>query len=183
MEIRSPNGPAGRIAKIAVLTVLVGALGACESIRETFGLTKKSPDAFAVVTRAPLILPPDYRLRPPAPGRRAPQEQRPAQEAKAALTGTDAAAGGAARPVSAGELALLANAGADRVDPNIRAVVDREIGLLVDKDRGFVRRLLFWGGPKSDVVVDASAESARLRENATLGRPATSGATPALTQE
>ena len=33
---------------------------------------KRSPDEFAVVRRAPLILPPDYGLRPPRPGETGP---------------------------------------------------------------------------------------------------------------
>jgi hypothetical protein len=44
--------------------VLVG----CDSIREAAGITKEPPDEFAVVTKAPLVIPPDYNLRPPKPG-------------------------------------------------------------------------------------------------------------------
>ena len=39
-----------------------------EDLKSTFGLNKRAPDEFAVPTRAPLSLPPDYSLRPPEPG-------------------------------------------------------------------------------------------------------------------
>jgi len=38
-------------------------------------------DEFAVVTKAPLIMPPDYNLRPPRPGAARPQEQSERQQA------------------------------------------------------------------------------------------------------
>ena len=45
-----------------------GAVGGCDSLRQEAGLTKQSPDEFAVTTKAPLIIPPDFNLRPPSPG-------------------------------------------------------------------------------------------------------------------
>lgn len=66
------------IFKIALLGGLALGVSGCESTRETFGLNKQSPDEFAVVSRAPLSLPPDFTLRVPEPGapRRRP-DQRP----------------------------------------------------------------------------------------------------------
>jgi hypothetical protein len=49
-------------------------LGGCEGVRDSLGLGKNPPDEFQVVSRAPLSLPPDYALRPPAPGTPRPQE-------------------------------------------------------------------------------------------------------------
>ena len=55
----------------AALAALAGCSG---TVQEKLGLGKRAPDEFQVVRRAPLILPPDYSLRPPAarrsPGRR-----------------------------------------------------------------------------------------------------------------
>jgi Protein of unknown function (DUF3035) len=46
------------------LTVLAGlALSGCESTKSALGLNKVTPDEFRVVTKAPLIVPPDYALR------------------------------------------------------------------------------------------------------------------------
>ena len=49
-------------------------VSACGGARQALGLTKVSPDEFRVVTKAPLVLPPDYALRPPEPGKPRPQE-------------------------------------------------------------------------------------------------------------
>ena len=52
----------------AVELALTLSLSACDSLRREAGLTKQPPDEFAVVTKAPLIIPPDFNLHPPAPG-------------------------------------------------------------------------------------------------------------------
>ncbi|MGH6920747.1 MAG: DUF3035 domain-containing protein [Geminicoccaceae bacterium] len=51
-------------------------------------MSKRSPDEFAVVKRAPLILPPEYDLRPPDPGAPRPNVGRTADQARVALTGS-----------------------------------------------------------------------------------------------
>ena len=56
------------VLRIAVMGVSLLALAACDSLREEAGLTKQSPDEFAVTTKAPLVVPPDFNLRPPSPG-------------------------------------------------------------------------------------------------------------------
>ena len=57
----------------------------CENAKETIGLTKQSPDEFAVVTRAPLSIPPKFDLRPPKPGADRPQETATRSEARKIL--------------------------------------------------------------------------------------------------
>ena len=53
---------------LPVLAGMVMILGGCDSIREAAGITKEPPDEFAVVTKSPLVIPPDYNLRPPRTG-------------------------------------------------------------------------------------------------------------------
>ncbi len=50
-------------------------------------MNKVTPDEFRVVTKAPLVVPPDYALRPPAPGKPRPQELQPESVARNALLG------------------------------------------------------------------------------------------------
>ena len=50
-------------------------LTGCDSTKEFLGLKEKQPDAFEVMDRAPLELPPDFSLRPPEPGKKRPQEK------------------------------------------------------------------------------------------------------------
>ena len=58
---------------------------ACEQTRNVIGLDKQPPDEFAVVTRAPLSVPPDFGLRPPIPGAQRPQEKTVQNEAREIL--------------------------------------------------------------------------------------------------
>jgi hypothetical protein len=156
------------------------ALGACGETRKAIGWDKVSPDEFNVVTRAPLTLPPDFGLRPPAPGQARPQEQAAADQARTAVFGNTAARATQSQqgPGSAGENALISRAGGDKVEPNIRDQLDREMTQLVDADRTFVDRLMFWksNDPGQGQALDPTRESQRLREAAATGRPASEGA-------
>lgn len=173
----------GRLLKLVLATALLAALGACSGLRDTLGLNKKAPDEFSVVTKAPLTLPPDYSLRPPAPGSPPLQETQPRQAAESALTGTSPQAANAARPAgrSSGETAFLRQANAADVNPNIRQVVNAEFSQLSERDRSFVDRLLFWQkAPEPGQVIDAKKESDRLHQNAATGQPPTAGDTPVI---
>jgi len=62
--------------------LLALALTACEDFKKAVGIEKTSPDEFAVESRAPLTIPPDFDLRPPAPGTPRPQEATPSNKAQ-----------------------------------------------------------------------------------------------------
>lgn len=173
--------------RVGCVAVLALALGACSGVRDQLGLTKKSPDEFKVVSRAPLTLPPNFDLRPPRPGAERTQESAPSQQArqavfrapKASVPARDVALTGTGR--TPGEEALLRNAGADKVAPNVRALVDRETNELNQADEDFLQMLVFWRKREpTGVVVDAEAEARRLRENTALGKSATAGETPTI---
>ena len=63
-----------RVILAGALVAAVGLAG-CSSTRQALGMTKVTPDEFRVVTKAPLVVPPDYSLRPPAPGEPQPGAQ------------------------------------------------------------------------------------------------------------
>jgi Protein of unknown function (DUF3035) len=67
-------------------------LGGCAqgSVQEVLGMGKRAPDEFAVVKRAPLIVPPEFELRPPEPGAPRPNIGRTSDQARVALTGNQA---------------------------------------------------------------------------------------------
>jgi hypothetical protein len=177
-------GSRGQVALVPCLALLAGlALSGCTDARKALGYDKSPPDEFRVVSRAPLSLPPDYALRPPAPGASRPQDQTSPQQARQALLGAGAAPSRPALPAtaSAGEGALLAKVGSPRNDPRIRELVDRESVALADADRTFFDRLVFWQKPpEPGSVVDPQREAQRLRENQALGRTATDGDTPTI---
>src|ERR1700744_5901114 len=56
------------LTTVLALSMACAALSGCDSLRKAAGLNKKSPDEFAVTTKAPLVIPPDFNLRPPLPG-------------------------------------------------------------------------------------------------------------------
>jgi Protein of unknown function (DUF3035) len=168
---------------LLALALLLPALAACSGLSDALGLNKKSPDEFTVVKRAPLVLPPNYNLRPPAPGTPRPQELEPTRAAQAAVLATAGSTPSKADDGdhSAGESALIHLAGAENADPNIRREIERETTALVEADQSFTDRLLFWREkPPAGEIVDAKAEASRIRENQATGKSVVEGATPII---
>jgi hypothetical protein len=158
------------VSKVIAATAICAAFGlaGCESAQQALGMTKVTPDEFRVVTKAPLVVPPDYALRPPAPGKPRPQELQPESAARLALLGQREA-----EQRSEGEKLLVAKAGAEKADPLIRYVVDDEFGDVAHKEKSFADKVMFWRSskaPKSDATVaadtaapiDAAAEAERI---------------------
>lgn len=161
--------------------VLVGLAGCSEETRQRIGLESEPPDEFAVVTRAPLALPPDYALRPPAPGARRPQEAEIRNQVRQTLIDSATRTVTPADKASEGEAALLLRMGAKQADPAVRGEVDAESAALADSRTGFIDRIIFWREPEPPgEVVDAKQEAKRLESNAALGKPPASGATPTI---
>ena len=160
-----------RILTVSVLAVSAVALTACGGLRQSIGLTKVVPDEFLTVASAPLTVPPEYGLRPPAPGQPRPQELAPESAARQILLGQRQAV-----TRTPGEQALVVAAGADRADPLARYVVDDEFGDLAHKEESFANRILFWRRDDAStqaptqtqtaqgaVTIDAASENARLQ--------------------
>src|SRR3984893_12474907 len=57
----------------------------CSDLKKAIGLERSTPDEFAVESRAPLTMPPDFHLRPPQPGAARPQEKSADQQARQAI--------------------------------------------------------------------------------------------------
>ncbi len=91
------------------------------------GYNRQRPDEFAVARQAPLVIPPDFALVPPAPGAIRPQDQGVGQTQT-----LDALFGGAA-PRSATESATIDAAGGDSSDPGVRSSVGDPKTNVVDK--------------------------------------------------
>ena len=147
-----------RFTHLMAAAAMVGlaGLGGCSGASRALGISKVTPDEFRVVAKAPLVLPPDYALRPPAPGEPRPQELQPESAARTALLGQRES-----QVRSDGEKMLATRAGGDRADPLIRYVVDDEFGALAHKDKSFADRVMFWkkGDPISASVVTAEASA------------------------
>lgn len=159
----------------AVLLAAGLSLMSCDSIRDAAGITKSPPDEFAVVTKAPLIIPPDYNLHPPKPGAAPLNQTSPTQSAQAALFGDDTAAVAASinGNYSQAEKLLLAQSGAATADDSIRRTIAADNSKA--QDTGTLTDSLLFGGSdaaSSDKPLNADAEAARIA----AGK---NGATPA----
>jgi len=161
-----------------LLLLLPLSLAACggsgDQTLRTFGLLRDAPDEFKVTTRAPLSVPPDFALRPPIPGAPRPQELTQRDQAQLSLMPEAATAEPVRTAPTPGQQALLQQAGATP-PKNIRDQLDADAAL--DKDPTLTDRLMFWRTPDHNIVVDPTAEAQRLRENAALGTPVTTGDT------
>ena len=155
-----------------ILAVLAaGALAGCQDFMVAIGKEKVVPDEFAVVSRAPLAIPPDFSLRPPRIGAARPQEQAPVDQARQTVfrAGDQQAALPAAEATrSPGEADLLREAGAGTAPPNIRELVTNDAEDAGNLSDSFVDKLVFWR--KSDKpgaigeVINPQEEADRLHD-------------------
>jgi hypothetical protein len=138
------------VLTIASAALAVLSLSACQHAQESLGLAKVTPDEFRVVTKAPLVIPPEYAMRPPAPGEPRPQELQPESAARLALLGQRSA-----ETRSEGEKLFVQRAGADHADPLARYVVDDEFGAIAYKDKTFADKVMFWRKGESAALSNA----------------------------
>lgn len=135
----------GRIAVVLAAVLTLAACGS-DSLSDAMGVQRSGPDATRVAKRPPLIVPPDYTLRPPGGGAAAASRGSALQRAQAALAEPRAISAGtsteiAVAPAStaagdSGEQALLART---RATPGAEDPQERT-GPQVD--RGLLGRLL-----------------------------------------
>lgn len=155
-----------RSAGTIAIIVTAGALAGCNSFREATGANKGAPDEFAVVTKAPLIIPPDYNLQPPRPGAPPTNQISATQSAQNALYSSDPATVASSIPgnMSPGEKLLLAYAGAATADSSVRQAIAADNRNMQAADDSFTDQLLFWqkSQPASDPNVNADAEAKRM---------------------
>ena len=153
--------------------VAASALSGCDSIRHAAGLEKKSPDEFAVTTKAPLVIPPDFALRPPLPGAPPTNTLDPSSNAEQALFASNldphTVAASMRGNYTAGEKMFLANAKAANADPGIRARLNADQRAAIqNSDRSFTDRLLASPvSPDNGKPVNADAEVNKGRKTST----------------
>ncbi len=170
--------------RISLLVGLSAAvlLSSCQGTKRALGLEKSVPDEFAVVNRGPLVVPPDFKLRPPVPGANRPQEMTAADQARSSLIGRAKLDAMRQRGMSRGEVAVLAHAGADVTSPDVRKTVDRESSVFAGEDKQFTKRLLDWKDDSAGaaVAIDPNAESKRLADAKATGKKANEGKVPTI---
>ncbi len=115
----------------------------CTSASKAFGMTKTTPNEFNILTKPPLVVPPEYNLRPPRPGELNVEEKYATVAARKALLGEI----DPAKP-SQGEAVLISKAGGGRADPAVRVIIDGQ-NSIERKTRGFADRVIFWKDGKA----------------------------------
>jgi len=161
-------------SRIALISALAGAallITGCSSASKALGMTKTTPNEFNILTKAPLVVPPEYNLRPPRPGELNVEEKYATVAARKALLGEI----DPAEP-SRGEAVLIAKAGGGQADPAVRVMIDGE-NSVERKSQGFADRVLFWknGSAKAPdgTPLDPDSEARRQKavQAATGGAP------------
>lgn len=121
------------------LIVLAGlGVSGCSSVKDALGTTKYPPDEFTVVAKTPLIIPPDYNLRPPGSSNPSPHE---VDSSMIALQALFPDANPVLAKASPGENMLLRAAGANNVDADIRS--DLVLGTTVVGKGAFTEDILY----------------------------------------
>jgi len=143
-----------RIGRNCVLAAAALALlAACGGAGDALGVAKRPPDEFAVVTKAPLVMPPDFRLHPPGAADPRPEEVDSESMAIEALF-----PGRTELPPlpSAGEQALMRSSGALNANSAIRSSLGDDEDVVVNKGK-LTAELI-----KSDAVEDEVSRTVRL---------------------
>ena len=73
------------------VTLLLAFLTGCGEVRSMLGQNKQSPDEFAVLSQAPLSIPPNFTLRAPEPGANRPQKTSKKNDIKRIVLKSEAA--------------------------------------------------------------------------------------------
>jgi hypothetical protein len=165
-----------QVLRLGLLAAGTVVLMGCQTIRDATGMSKEGPDEFAVVTKAPLIIPPEYNLRPPRDGAPPTNQVQPTDAAQSALFDTqDPAVAAKMVPgdYSDAEKVLLATAGAVNPDPSIRQQIASDGRSMEAADDNFTKQVLFWQDSKDQGLnVDAESEARRVDAQKNAGQSA-----------
>ena len=113
-------------------------LSACNTTSKALGLTKNAPNEFNILTKAPLVVPPEYNLRPPQIGTSSAENNYSQKSAREALIGDV----DEAEPTR-GEVVLMSKAGVGRANQEIRLEIDGA-NSVERKSKSFSDQVLFW---------------------------------------
>ena len=98
-------------------------LSGCGSeLSDVLVTNKMPPDEFTILTKPPLIVPPEYNLRPPAEGEIRPNAQQPNRQLQSILFGQNQT-----DDFSSSEISLMTGSDVAEAIPNIKEVLDSEM--------------------------------------------------------
>lgn len=174
------NTTISKRATLISLIIIAGVVSGCADTRRALIKEKGAPDEFQVYTRAPLSLPPDYGLRPPAEaGTQSRSADDPTIQARVAITGKQPVTR-EVQSSSPGLAAIYSRTGVNNADPNIRQLIDRETTSYAAEDATVMEDLMFGDDAQKGIVVDPATEAARIRDNQAKGIPLNEGGMPKI---
>ena len=91
----------------------------CTQTTKALGIKKNAPNEFNILTKAPLVVPPEYNLRPPQIGTSSSENNYSQESAREALLGNI----DEVEPTR-GEVVLMSKAGVGSANPEIRLEID-----------------------------------------------------------
>lgn len=130
----------GRTKNLLALLGLAAMVSACGGgLSDAFGYKKYPPDEFAIVKKQPLIIPPEYSLKPPKQAGGVVARASLQTQAEEILTGREVEAPQTGTP---GEQELLERAGANPAQNSIRAQLQNDGRSVVVKNREVTNNLV-----------------------------------------
>lgn len=138
------------LAQLSLAVAIGLSLSACQTATKRLGLTKDAPNEFNILTKAPLVVPPEYNLRPPRVGESSAENNYSQEAARKALIGDI----DPSEPTR-GEIVLMTKAGVGQANQEIRIVIDGQ-NSVERKTEGFTNRVMFWDNGRV-VTPDGSA--------------------------
>ena len=166
------------------VTLLSPFLTSCGEVRSMLGQNKQSPDEFAVLSQAPLSIPPNFTLRAPEPGAKRPQKISKRDDIKRIVFKSKAAKAMSTTPIIggvSGEKSLRNLLGTSSANSDIRRLLNEENRELIYTDQRLINKLLKWpSGSATESLLDAAAESERIKTNLDSGKPINEGETPSI---
>jgi hypothetical protein len=168
------------ITALSIVIVAAVSLSACSNVTKALTQTKAAPDEFAVYTRAPLTMPPDYGVRPKPGGKDEASSisGNPQETARRVLLNNSSQRIQPVRAATPGTTALLTRAGVSKAEPDIRQAINRETTAYAEEDKTVIDSMLFWRENETGTIVNADEETKRIQESQALGQPVNEGTTP-----
>lgn len=172
-----------KTVKTTILALTLIAITACAgSFREAAGLRRDAPDEFRVVSNAPLVVPPEFTLRPPVPGGKGPKSVDSEQQARNILF--DKSASNKSGSESKAESVFLKKAGVNNADPDIQNALakDEQDATFEHNEKNFLEKSIASLSSKkgSDPVVNSSKEKERIAKNKEAGKAVNDGDIPVV---
>jgi|TARA_B100000768_G_C11204594_1_gene343282 hypothetical protein len=112
-----------RLVFSLIFILNISLISGCGSeLSDVLGTNKLPPDEFTILTKPPLIVPPEYNLRPPAEGEIRPNVQQPNRQLQSILFGQNQT-----DDFSSSEISLMTGSDVAEAIPNIKEVLDSEM--------------------------------------------------------